>query len=63
MARPISILSPFTKVFERLVYNQLISFFEKNVILYQFGFRKDHSTEQAILELSDQLKLTMITKI
>ena len=56
--RPISILSPFTKVFERLVYNQLISFFEKNAILYQyqFGFRKGHSTEQAILELTDQLK-------
>ncbi len=56
--RPISILSTFTEVFERLVYNQLISFFEKNAILYQyqFGFRKGHSTEQAILELTDQLK-------
>jgi hypothetical protein len=34
-------------------YNQLITFFEKNAILYryQFGFRKGHSTEQAILEL------------
>jgi hypothetical protein len=56
--RPISILSPFTNVFERLVYNQLISLFEKNAILYQyqFRFRKSHSTEQAILEITDQLK-------
>jgi hypothetical protein len=36
----------------------MISFFEKNAILYQyqFGFRKGHSTEQAILGLTDQLK-------
>ena len=56
--RPISALSPFSKVFERLIYNQLNNFLEKNNILYQyqFGFRKGHSTEQAILEITDSLK-------
>ena len=56
--RPISILSVFSKVLERLVYNQLDSFLEKYNIMYnyQFGFRKKHSTEQAILELTDKLK-------
>ena len=45
--RPISTLSPFSKVFERLIYNQLYSFLEKHQIMYkyQFGFRKGYSTE------------------
>ena len=40
--RPISTLSPFSKVSERLVYDQLLAFIEKENILYQyqFGFRK-----------------------
>ena len=56
--RPISILSPFGKVLERLVYNQLEQFLAKNKLIfdYQFGFRKGHSTEQAILEITDNLK-------
>ena len=58
--RPISTLSlsPFSKVFERLVYDQLLAFIEKENILYQyqFGFRKGFSTDQAILEITDYLK-------
>ena len=43
--RPVSTLSPFSKVLERLIYNQLYSFLEKHDILYkyQFGFRKGYS--------------------
>ena len=57
--RPIATLSPFGKVLERLVYNQLYSFIDKRQIMYkyQFGFRKGYSTEQAILEITDNLKL------
>ena len=57
--RPIATLSPFSKVLERLVYNQLYSFIDKNQILckYQFGFTKGYSTEQAILEITNNLKL------
>ena len=49
--RPISIQSVSSKVLERLVYNQSDNFLEKYNILYnyQFGFRKKHSTKQAIL--------------
>ena len=38
--------------------NSIISFIDKYNILfkYQFGFRKDHSTELAILEITDSLK-------
>ena len=44
--RPISTLSPFSEMFERLIYNQLNSFLEKRKIMhnYQFGFRKGYST-------------------
>ena len=51
--RPISTLFPFSKVFERLVCDQLLAFIEKENILYQyqFGFRKGFFTEQAILEI------------
>ena len=57
--RPIATLSPFSKGLERLVYNQLYSFIDKHQILYkyQFGFGKGYSTEQAILEITDNLKL------
>ena len=63
--RPISVLSPFSKVFERLIYNQLNSFVEKHEIMYkyQFGFRKGYSTEQAIFELTDTLKKAMDKKL
>ena len=41
------------------MYNQLSDFLEKENILFkhQFGFRKNYSTEQAILELTDDLKM------
>ena len=57
--RPIAVLSPFAKILERLVYNQLNHFLEIENILFKhkFGFRKNYSTEQAILELTDNLKM------
>ena len=41
--RPISILPSFSKIYERLVYNRLMSFIDKHDLLYhnQFGFRKN----------------------
>ena len=57
--RPIAVLSPFAKILERFVYNQLNHLLEKESILFkhQFGFRKNYSTEQVILELTDDLKM------
>ena len=56
--RPISTLSVFTQIFEKLVYRQLLNYIEKYEILYQFqfGFRKGRSTERAIAEITDNLK-------
>ena len=63
--RPISTLSSFSKVFEKLTHNQLYNFLEKYSILYkyQFGFRKGYSIEQAILEITDSLKKAMDKKL
>lgn len=63
--RPISILSPFSKGFEKVTYNQLYRFVEKREIMYkyQFGCRKGYSTEQAILEITDALKKAMDKKL
>ena len=54
-------LSPFSKTLERIVYDQLMTFLEKYNIhnKYQFGFRKGHSTEQAILEITENLKTSI----
>ena len=55
--RPVSLLPVFSKVLERIVYNRLFHYLIKNAILHksQYGFQKDLSTEQAILEMQDRL--------
>ena len=55
--RPISLLPSISKVFERIVYNQLYSYLTTNGILFksQYGFRKSHSTETAAIELTTNL--------
>ncbi|XP_065650268.1 uncharacterized protein LOC136078422 [Hydra vulgaris] len=51
--RPISILSCFSKILERVMYNRLYSFLNVNNILFhkQFGFKSGHSTDHAITHL------------
>ena len=53
--RPVSVLTCFSKIFEKLMYNRLNSFIIKHDLLYkyQFGFRKGHSTTMALLSLVD----------
>ena len=55
--RPISVLSFFSKVFEKIMYTYLINFVQENNILYkyQFGFRKSHSTHHAIITLVEKV--------
>jgi hypothetical protein len=56
--RPISLLSNINKIFERLMYNRLITFIEMNNVLYspQYGFRNNHSTERALLDQHNSVK-------
>ena len=48
--RPISLLPVFSKVLEKIVYKRVVSQMDDNAILFikQFGFRKKHSTVDAI---------------
>ena len=50
--RPISLVSVIGKVFENLLSKRIINFFNKFEVLSnkQFGFRKKHSTVDAIVE-------------
>jgi hypothetical protein len=59
--RPISILNAFSKIFERVFYNRLYDFLIKENILYdkQFGFRKQFSTEMALLLLTDKISAAL----
>jgi len=59
--RPISILSAFSKVIEKCIYNRLYSFLKKTNFfgLSQFGFRSSYSTEHAILKLTQFLNDAM----
>ena len=49
--RPISLLCPFSKLLEKCIYDQL--YLKRNQLLYeyQFGFRKNLSTELAINQI------------
>ena len=50
-------LSIFSKIFEKIMYNYVINFMDKNntTYKYQFGFRKNHSTQHAIITLVDKI--------
>ena len=55
--RPISILPAISKIFEKIVYNQVYEYFSKNNWFYksQYGFRPKHSTEFAVIEFIDRI--------
>ena len=55
--RPISLLSPFSKIFEKYVYKRVYSFLEKNLIFKrQFGFRSGYSSNHIIVNLVESIK-------
>ena len=51
--RPISILSTFLKILEKLIYNRTQSFLEKQSITLptQYGFRPAYSTSHAMIDI------------
>ena len=55
--RPISVLSVFAKVYEKIMANHLLEFLNSNNTLYkfQFGFRKHFSTSHAIISLVERI--------
>ena len=59
--RPISLLSVFNKLLEKLMFKRKIDFLNKRQIIYsiQFGFRSHYSTEYAVLSIIDQVQLAI----
>ena len=55
--RPISILPAFSKIFERIISNRMLTYIEKHNILIeqQYGFRKGRSTSLALIDLYDKV--------
>jgi len=56
--RPVAVLHNLSKIFENSILSRMQSFIEKENILpnNQFGFRKNHSTKDAILSLFLQIE-------
>ena len=54
--RPVAILSPLSKILEKIVYEQLYGYFTRNKILHSnlHGFRKNRSTQTALLQMYDR---------
>ena len=61
--RPISVLPFFSKIFEKIVYKYVVDFLDDNNIFYQyqFGFRKHHSTNHAIITLVERVTKALDT--
>ena len=56
--RPISLLSNISKIIEKLMHARLQSFLTKFKCLYnnQFGFRTKHSTNHALLQITETIR-------
>ena len=56
--RPISLLSIFSKIYEKLVYTRVYSYLDQNGLIYtkQFGFRSNYSTDHALISLTEHIR-------
>ena len=59
--RPISLLSVFSKSFEKLMYQRLYGFLHTFDIFYslQFRFREKHSTNHALISMAEAIRNTI----
>ena len=56
--RPISVLSIFSKIFEKAMFKRLYGYLESCNILYplQFGFRQKCSTNHALIQITESIR-------
>ena len=60
--RPVSLLPIISKLFERDTYNQILTYIEKYLSSYLFGFRKGHSTGQCLNVMIERWKRALDKK-
>ena len=62
--RPISLLSNLNKILEKIVHTRVYSFLEDLSCIYslQFGFRKKHSTNHALIEITENIRQALDSK-
>ena len=63
--RPITLLSVFHNIMEKLMFNRLVFFLDKHNVLddNQFGFRSGRSTTQASMLITDKIQRAIENKI
>ena len=49
--RPVTLLSHISKVFERIIYNQINKYIEPFLFKVLTGFRKNHNTQHSLLKM------------
>ena len=54
--RPVSILSNLSKIYEKLMYNQLYEYFDNILFPSQCGFRKGYSAQHCLLVMIEKFK-------
>ena len=60
--RPVSLLPIISKVFERIMYNQMFLYINNHLSPYIFGYRKGHSTEQCLMVMMEMWKKALDEK-
>ena len=55
---PISLLSSFSNLYERLMYNRLYSFITDNKLIHplQFGFQKNYSIDHTLISMTKAIR-------
>ena len=60
--RPVSLLPIVSKLYEKTMYNQILTYIDKSLSPYLFGFRKGHSTEQCLTIMLEAWKKALDEK-
>ena len=57
--RPVSVLPPMSKVFERIMYTQIESFMDDKLSKLLTGLRKNHITRHCLINMLEKCKNTL----
>ena len=56
--RPVSILSNISKIYERLIFEQIVNYFEQLLSKYQCGFRKGFSAQHCLIAMIEKWRIS-----